>query len=259
MIRAAVHSLGYTIKRGSPDGKPTVPPAEFPADFSAEEQEICRLITPYTMTSKERVISLIRAVRYIERYKIPGAIVECGVWRGGSMMAVAKTLLADSSAERELFLFDTYCGMPEAGEADIDVDGRSGALQVEEIRRLPPNVRAERNVFAECPIEAVRTNLFSTGYPQSNLHFIKGMVENTIPEQAPREIALLRLDTDWYESTHHELVHLFPRLSHHGVLIVDDYGYWRGARLAVDDFFERNREPVLLSRVDEAGRIAVRC
>jgi hypothetical protein len=250
IIKAAASSLGYSIHRDRGE--------ELPADFTAEDREIWRSVAPYTMTSRERVVSLVRAVQYIERYKIPGAVVECGVWRGGSMMAVAKTLLAQGSSERELFLFDTYSGMPEATDADVDVDGRSGATRVEEIRRLPPDVRNGNNVLAECPLSTVQANLFSTGYPRDKLHFVEGKVENTIPAGAPPEIALLRLDTDWYESTRHELIHLFPRLSHHGVLVIDDYGDWRGAQLAVDEFFEETPEPVFLSRVDNTGRIAVR-
>ncbi len=211
------------------------------------------------MTTKERIVSLVRAVHYLERYKIPGALVECGVWRGGSMMAVAKTLLSINSTHRELFLFDTYCGMPDATDLDVDTEGRPASVLLDQARRLPPGERAESHIVAECPVEIVKSNLISTGYPVGNLHFVQGRVEDTIPQQSPDKIALLRLDTDWYESTRHEMACLFPRLSRHGVLIVDDYGYWRGARRAVDEYFEDTTECVFLSRVDSTCRIAVRC
>lgn len=78
-----------------------------------------------------------------------------------------------------------------------------------------------------------------------------------MPENAPEQIALLRLDTDWYESTKHELIHLTPRLVGDGILIIDDYGYWLGARKAVDEYLEENALPIFLNRIDNTGRIAV--
>jgi len=90
------------------------------------------------------------------------------------------------------------------------------------------------------------------------IHYVKGMVEDTVPEQAPEKIALLRLDTDWYESTRHELEHLFPRLSSGGILIIDDYGHWAGAKEATDEFIARHRLQLFLSRIDYTGRLAVK-
>jgi hypothetical protein len=97
-----------------------------------------------------------------------------------------------------------------------------------------------------------------TGYPPEKVHFVKGMVEDTIPEQSPDGIALLRLDTDWYQSTKLELLHLYPRLANQGVLIIDDYGHWQGARRAVDEFISELRDPILLHRIDYTGRIAIK-
>ncbi len=104
----------------------------------------------------------------------------------------------------------------------------------------------------------VRETIDSAGYPSERVHFVRGQVEDTVPEQAPERIALLRLDTDWYESTRHELLHLYPRLASGGVLIVDDYGHWDGCRRAVDEYFSTEAEPVLLSRIDYTGRLAVK-
>jgi O-methyltransferase len=105
---------------------------------------------------------------------------------------------------------------------------------------------------------SVRETVLSSGYPEARLHFVRGPVEQTLPEHAPERLALLRLDTDWYESTRHELEHLYPRLADGGVLIVDDYGHWEGARRAVDEYFDGRAAPLLLSRVDYTGRIAVK-
>ena len=107
-------------------------------------------------------------------------------------------------------------------------------------------------------MEAVQKNLLGTGYDGNRLKFIKGKVEDTVPGYAPRHISLLRLDTDWYKSTLHELVHLYPRLSVGGVLIIDDYGHWRGCRKATDQYFEENNIHVLLNRIDYTGRVAVK-
>jgi hypothetical protein len=96
------------------------------------------------------------------------------------------------------------------------------------------------------------------GYPKEKLHYVQGKVEDTIPGAAPGQIALLRLDTDWYESTHHELIHLYPRLSAGGVLIVDDYGHWQGSRRAVDEWIAQTGARILLNRIDYTGRVAVK-
>jgi predicted O-methyltransferase YrrM len=104
----------------------------------------------------------------------------------------------------------------------------------------------------------VQANLRSTGYPVERMRFVVGDVADTVPREAPERIAILRLDTDWYASTRHELEHLYPRLAVGGVLIVDDYGHWEGARLAVDEFLERTSAPILLNRIDYTGRIGVK-
>jgi hypothetical protein len=104
----------------------------------------------------------------------------------------------------------------------------------------------------------VREAVLSVGYPEEKIHFVQGPVEETLPENAPEEIALLRLDTDWYASTKHTLVHLYPRVAPGGVLIVDDYAYWQGARQAVDEYVQENNVSVLLNRIDYTARIAVR-
>jgi O-methyltransferase len=213
--------------------------------------EIIAKVRPFTMTSDERISALCHAVRYVARSGIPGDIVECGVWRGGSMMAAALTLLAEGEM-RTLHLFDTFEGMPPP--ANLDRAAGSGTPAA----TLLSAADKSSNLWAYAPMEDVRTTLFSTGYPRSRLRFIRGKVEDTVPGEAPDAIAILRLDTDWYESTRQELVHLYPRVSPGGVTIIDDYGYWEGARKAVDEYVEENRLPILLNRIDDTGRIAVK-
>lgn len=212
-----------------------------------------RRVRPFTMTSPERIFSLCEAVNYVVHKKIQGDIVECGVWKGGSMMAVAETLLRAGDSSRNLYLFDTFEGMPPPTKNDVDLAG----MPAEKLLKRSDKEKDE-SVWCRATLDVVKEALGSTGYPSDKVHFIKGMVEETIPQYVPEKIALLRLDTDWYESTKHEMMHLFPRLSKGGVLIIDDYGHWQGARKAVDEYLENNDVKILLNRIDYTGRIAVK-
>jgi len=205
------------------------------------------------MTSLERRFHLVQAVRYVVRRGIPGAIVECGVWRGGSMMLVATTLHTEQST-RPLYLFDTFNGMCAPTDVDTDYLGRSAQRRLEAER----SSMQTSHVWAIAGIDDVRRNMATTGYPENEYHLVEGLVEETVPANAPDEIALLRLDTDWYESTAHELEHLYPRVVAGGVVIIDDYGYWSGARKAVDEFLERSPVPILLHRIDDTCRAFVK-
>jgi O-methyltransferase len=225
----------------------------YPHDFTADEIELVTAVSPFTMTSAERIVSLANAVRYITRGNVPGAIVECGVWRGGSMMTVARTLLTLGVRDRELHLYDTFEGMSAPTEHDRKWDG---AVASDKFRLV---ATSDGSDWCRVSIEDVTANMLSTGYPSERIHLVKGMVERTIPHAGmPEQIAILRLDTDFYESTRHELEHLYPRLVSGGVLIIDDYGEWEGARRAVDEYLERPGVSLLLNRIDTTGRIAVK-
>ena len=100
--------------------------------------------------------------------------------------------------------------------------------------------------------------MLSTGYPEDKIKLIKGKVEETIPRSIPTHLALLRLDTDWYESTKHELRYLYPLLEAQGILIIDDYGHWQGAKKAVDEYFRTNQDEVSLHRIDFTARALVK-
>ncbi len=215
------------------------------ADLSADRLALFARVQPYTQTSLERVTTLADAVEYVIGAGLPGDFVECGVWRGGSSMAAALTLLRLGADERRLWLYDTFGRMPAPGRRDRDFTGRDVAGH-------------EDSMLGEVGLSLadVQSAMRSTGYPAEQIRYVQGLVEATIPGSAPAEIALLRLDTDWYESTRHELEHLYPRLVSGGVLIVDDYGHYAGARQAVDEYFAER--PILLARVDYTGRMAVK-
>jgi O-methyltransferase len=226
---------------------------EQPSDFTEDEIATLEAVRPYTMTSPERVVSLVRAIDYLSEHSIFGDIVECGVWRGGSMMAVARTLLRSGDVSRTLHLFDTFEGMPPPNEHDRTV--LDGVLAAD---LLAKEEKTNSLNWAVAGLDVVRANFGSVGYPSDRARFVVGRIEETIPVEAPEQIALLRLDTDWYESTMHELLHLYPRLVRGGVLIVDDYGHWGGARKAVDEYLEENGISLFLSRIDYTGRIAIK-
>jgi hypothetical protein len=221
-------------------------------DFSAATADIVERVQPYTMTSPERIAAVCDAVRFVSRAKIPGAIVECGVWKGGSVLAAVETLLECGISDREIWLYDTFDGMTPPSDADIDFLGRKADQLLDAADRTDSN-----SVWCRSQLEQVCDLLNSTSYPAQRFHTIVGPVEQTIPLDVPEQIALLRLDTDWYDSTYHELVHLLPRLMPGGVLIIDDYGHWNGCRQAVDEYFERFRVPIFLQRIDYTGRMGV--
>jgi hypothetical protein len=212
-------------------------------------------VRTYTMTSDARITALCSAVRHVARNAIPGDIVECGVWRGGSMMAAALTLLQERDAGRTLHLFDTFSGMTQPGEVDVAPDGRSAEAL---LREADPADEGPQSVWCRAPLEGVRAAMAGTGYDMARVRFVAGPVEETLPREAPERIALLRLDTDWYESTRHELEHLYPRLVAGGVLIIDDYGHWQGARMAVDEYFSARGIAIDLLPIDYTGRWAVK-
>ena len=220
-------------------------------DMTDREIKIVQSVRPYTLTSEERIAALMNAVGYIVEHNIPGDIAECGVWRGGSMMAVALALMHYGDPNRHLYLYDTFDGMSLPTTHDRNYQGLSAQSQLE---RDPEGT----GIWCRSPIEDVRANVLSTGYPAERLHFIQGKVEDTLPSIRPECLSILRLDTDWYESTKHELVHLFPLLDPRGLLVIDDYGHWQGARKAVDEYVAERKLDLYLHRVDYTCRVGVR-
>ena len=223
-------------------------------DLEPEFLQLQAACAPYSMTSIERRYALWQAVRHVTAHNVPGAIVECGVWRGGSSMLAAATLRACNDCDRHLWLFDTFEGMSDPSQYDVEAATGLRAADHDDIVHR----RTDSPVFAYASLGEVQLNMETIGYPTDRIHYVQGKVEDTVPSEAPEAIAFLRLDTDWYESTRHELEHLWDRLPAGGVLIIDDYGHWAGARKAVDDFFANRVDAPLLCRIDYTGRIGVK-
>jgi len=245
---AAPHT-GTTQLDESPKPSKKSKPA-FPVDFDEDYCDIIRAVRPYTMTGNDKLHALISATKYIHTHNLPGAVVECGVWRGGSMHAVARTLDALTDHSRDLYLFDTFEGMVEPTDKDARFDGQTAAELLKTSKR-------SGKVWAYASLEDVQEGFSNVPYPSERIHYIPGRVEDTVPGEAPEQIALLRLDTDWYESTRHELEHLYPRLVSGGVLFIDDYGWWQGSRAATDEFLADTGAQLLLIRTG-SGRVAVK-
>lgn len=223
----------------------------FPPDLSDDEKEIFNKVKPFTMTSVERAVSLMQAVKYVVENEIEGDFVECGVWRGGSMMIVALILRQLGDTNRKLYLYDTFEGMPAPSDEDVDFQGTAAEKLFNE------TVKTDEGWCYADRADVLR-NLHTTDYPKDNIFLVEGKVEDTIPETLPEKICLLRLDTDWYDSTKHELTHLYPNLSENGVLIIDDYGHWQGARKATDDYFAQMKFKPFLQRIDYTGRLLIK-
>jgi O-methyltransferase len=227
----------------------------YPPELTEKEIAHIELCRPFTMTSPERLYATLSSTKYIARNKIPGAFVECGVWRGGSSMLMAYTLLSLEVNDRDFYLFDTFNGMTEPTEVDRDSSGQTAKHQLNISEKKEGN-----NIWCIASIEDVQENFSSVGYPSHLVHYVKGDVEETLkmPENLPDQVALLRLDTDWYASTKKELDILFPRLVKGGVCLIDDYGHWEGARRAVDEYLMENELFPLMHVTDYTGRVFVK-
>jgi O-methyltransferase len=246
LLKRIFRHFGYELVRSPAAGAADF--GDYP-ELSAGDKATILAARPFTLTGVERMAALIGAVNFISENKIPGDIVECGVWRGGSMVVIARTLLQRGDVGRTLYLYDTFAGMPPPTDRDRSFDGQSAQAQLDA-------TPAGEGIWARAGFEDASANVLATGYPAERIRFIKGKVEDTIPQTLPGHLALLRLDTDWYESTRHELIHLFPLLDRQGLMIIDDYGHFQGAKQAVDEYFQGR--PVYLHRIDYTARLVSR-
>jgi len=244
--RAALRALGYDVV----SLEPAPPRLRIPPDADPFTASLIECVAPYTLTTPDRIIGLVGAVRHVVAAGVLGAFAECGVWRGGSAMAIARTLLELGISDRDLYLYDTFDEIPEPVEHDVIVTGESVAELLAEARGV-----AE---LQHLPQEELERALKATGYPWERFRIVSGLVEETLPAGAPERLALCRLDTDLYESTAHELTHLWPRLSPGGIMIIDDYGDFLGARKAVDEYLAQLEVPIMLHRLDTCARLIVK-
>jgi len=217
--------------------------------LTQEEYEIIKLGMQYSMASWERLYANINSIKYLVNSQIEGAIVECGVWRGGSMLTMLETLKQYSVINRDIYLYDTFTGMSTPSKED-------GIFAHEKFKELQTG--EDKSNWCCADLNDVKSTINLSEYPNEKLHYVKGKIEDTVPGTIPDEISLLRLDMDWYSPTIHALTYLYPKVQSGGVIILDDYGHWDGCKQAVDRFVEENDVNLLLNRIDYTGRIAIK-
>jgi O-methyltransferase len=197
-------------------------------------------VTGHTWLPPRRLKSLERHVAEVERLKIPGDIIECGVAEGGSAALLGLTLDRLSST-RTLYLLDTFEGLPPPTRDDADYDDA-----VKWTGRCRGTVDEVRSLFSALGVDGDRTR------------FIKGMFQDTLPGLGPLQIAVAHLDGDWYESTLTCLTAIWPALSVGGVIQLDDYGTWKGCRAAVDHYFSSKTGEFEMFPIDESALLVKR-
>ena len=203
----------------------------FPSKFNS----LFKKVKPLTMVSYSRLRGLHEATKYVVQNQIPGDFVECGVARGGSAALVALTAL-EMGENRNLWLFDTFSGLPRPStdNPDFDIADLYTGTCVASVRE-------------------VETALSRFGITV-NLRFVPGLFQETLPKAGVDSISLLHIDGDWYESVRACLDHLYDRVSPGGVIQFDDYGHWAGARKAVDEFFRARNLSPRMRHLDFSGR-----
>jgi O-methyltransferase len=194
------------------------------------------------------------AIDYIIKNNIPGVLVECGVDKGAQPFSWIETLLKHQCTDRHIYLYDTFTGMTEPTKDDYSVK------ETQMYHCTPQQVYNEwknqqkptHNEWCYGSLEEVQNKLFQTSYPKDKLHFIKGDVLETLNQSnlLPNEIALLRMDTDWYESSKIEMEQLYPRVVHEGLVIMDDYFHWNGQRKATDEYLMNHQLNYKIERVN---------
>lgn len=232
-----------------------------------DASQIIAFTAPYTMTTPQCVTATVNAVRHVVRNGVPGDIVECGVWLGGSSMAMAMALLESMPSALDLTMRPLSDGDIAALKAEFEKvldQPRREAMKFlpsnavpEAVRRLwlfdtfegmtrPTRLdgqeandawRSHAPDWLRVGLETVQDHMRLTGYPSGAITYVKGPVERTLPGTVIKQIAVLRLDTDWYASTKAELENLWPLVSPGGVMILDDYACWPGCQQAVDEYF----------------------
>lgn len=195
------------------------------------DDEIITIVRPYTSVSHERLQNVLTLVERVVNENIPGDLAEVGVWKGGLLMAMALKC-KQLGVTRTIHAYDTFSGMTPPGAEDIDLDGRPASSMLSSVK-------------CEASLTDVITAVNQVNYP-SIMYHVGDITKADVSRFPP--FALLRLDTDWYESTRFELAHMEPRVSLGGFIIVDDYGHWKGSRRAVDEF-----SPPALNPIDYTG------
>ncbi len=239
------------IRNRKQNGQPS-----FNSEFDREAHEKIQLVSDHTMLPYPRLYSLYHQAVWCEQSGLPGSFVECGTWKGGATGLMALANLAYGKTRRQIHLFDSFESIPEPDQA---VDGeravaearlagggtRGNLVPISGFYQSTGTLGANRELLEE-----------KIGYDPDFLHYHKGWFQDTLPHEAGEtgEIAILRLDGDWYASTRVCLEHLYQQVVKGGFVIIDDYGCYEGCRRAVDEFMQREKITAYLHRIDNEAR-----
>ncbi len=210
---------------------------DFPVDANEEIKKFIEISNNYSMTGKKRMYLLAQAILNVKNNKLEGDFVECGVWKGGNLV-LFKLLGKFYDLNKNIYAYDTYEGMTAPEDMDVTYDGVSAKILMNNSEKK----EGKKDIHCFSGIDRVKKNILEYS-DLNNIEFIIGKVEKTLllEKNLPKKISILRLDTDFYSSTKIELEVLYPRLVSGGVLIIDDYGYWKGAKKAVDEYLGDNK------------------
>ncbi|MDR2571328.1 MAG: class I SAM-dependent methyltransferase [Oscillospiraceae bacterium] len=251
-VEAQLQNSGYNVIKGMaafidwyPRGLIKFAAPAMPVEFSYFEKNlIYRIVSDgLSMVSKEGLFATLSACKYAIQNNIDGDFVECGVWRGGNAI-IAASVFKEYGSSKKVWLFDTFEGFVEV---KLSKNDRGSLGQVHTMDRMDAfHERFYNPSHCGNSISEVRNTFKRYGLLDDNVIFVKGDVMETLEdENIPDKVAVLRLDTDWYDSTRKELEVFYPRLSNGGVLIIDDYGFCHGCRTAVEQYFESVPKPLM--------------
>ena len=226
-------------------------------DIQEYEKRLIDTAKRFSMTSKIRMLALCRAFKHINENNIDGDFVECGVWKGGNLILLQNLMHEFKNLERKIIGFDTFEGMTEPSQFDVNLKNQAAIKLLNQEKKIENDVKENNWCFSS--YDSVLKN-FKDNTRSNNLVLIKGDVKETLNEDKnlPKKISILRLDTDFYESTKIELEKLYPLLSKNGILIIDDYGHWQGAKKAVDEYFSKTNYKPFLNIVDYTCRLIIK-
>lgn len=246
LVNRYLSLMGLQIKRNNPYEN-----FMFPVESNEFEKMSILNAKKYSMTPLERLWALTYACKHVLSKNVSGDFVECGVWKGGNLILMS-TLIKYYGGNKKVYGFDTFYGMTEPTDIDMDLWGKSAKSLLSSSEYKD----GTSSVYAFASKELVSKILIENGCSDVNL--IEGDVLSTLSDKKnlPSSISILRLDTDWYESTRIELEVLYPLLVPGGILIIDDYGHYSGARKAVDEYF-KDEHPFMF-HVDYTCRIIIK-
>jgi len=247
MILKIIWQIGYQLI-------PNSGTRNYPVEFSNAERAIIDYVLDkeLTMVNFDQLVSTVIACKWVVKNGIPGSFVECGVWRGGNAIVAAEIFRLNNSSN-DVWLFDTFEGMVRPTDLDLDYSGRPA------LNEYLSSIKSEYIEWCYASLEDVKNNFSEKGLLDNNINFVKGNVNETLKEISYlQKIAVLRLDTDWYESTKIQLEVLYPKLSIGGCLIIDDYGAWQGCKAAVDEYFEKTAERPFFECSGHSGRVGIK-